>query len=208
MFQKPFSVLRRLGARVAWLGGGGGGRKLFGGALINFLSNSGVKTKKEISSSQITACGYQPLAPFGARLLLGEHVHSLAGQSGILWCGSRFLPTNSGVKTKKGLWCEILGFVLAFTRVFRPEKRLYSRLGGGGHKQYFGRHRPEMHSSGTGPVTFFWGAILAWGDTSSNVGGTSPKWTPRWRRAWLCDDPKWWLEKHGTLPLLNMLLTQ
>ena len=41
---------------------------------------------------------------------------------------------------------------------------------------------PEMHSSGTGPVTFFWGTTLAWGGQAVIWGGTAPK-CPPWRRA-------------------------
>ena len=44
----------------------------------------------------------------------------------------------------------------------------------------------EMHSSGTEPVTFFWGTILAWGahflpggDTSSDLRGAWPRNAPR-----------------------------
>ena len=46
-----------------------------------------------------------------------------------------------------------------------------------------------MHTSGTGPVTFFWGTILAWGGTllawrgiSSDLGRHGPK-IPPWCRA-------------------------
>ena len=83
---------------------------------------------------------------------------------------------NSGVKKKKGLRRKILAFVLAFTRVFRPETRLYSRLGarsvfwvGTGH---------EMHSGGAGPVTFFWATILAWKGTFL-AWGARPRNAPR-----------------------------
>ena len=76
---------------------------------------------------------------------------------GIFWNGSRFLTTNfEGEDQKKGLRCKILGFVLAFSRAFRPGTRLYPQLGGGGSTG------PEMHFSGTGPVTFIWGTIFAW----------------------------------------------
>ena len=64
-------------------------------------------------------------------------------------------------KTKKGLQFEILSFVLALTRVFRPGMRLYSRFWGG-QAVFWGDKGPEMHSIGNGHVTFFWGTILAW----------------------------------------------
>ena len=100
------------------------------------------------------------LPPFGAQFSLGGFVHSLAGRDGILWCGSRFLPTSSGVKTKKE---AILGFVWPFTSVSRPGTRLYSRLRGGAQAVFLGGTGSEMHSSGTGLVTVFWSTILAWG---------------------------------------------
>ena len=45
-----------------------------------------------------------------------------------------------------------------------------------------------MHTSGTGPVTFFRGTILLWGalsrleGTSSDLGGRDPKMLPRGAR--------------------------
>ena len=51
--------------------------------------------------------------------------------------------------------------ILAFRRVFRPGTYFYSRWGG--TSSILEGHRPEMYSSGTGPVTFFRGTILAWG---------------------------------------------
>ena len=36
-----------------------------------------------------------------------------------------------------------------------------------GHKQFLGGTGPAMHSSGTGPVTLFWGTILALGEHNS-----------------------------------------
>ena len=67
------------------------------------------------------------------------------------------------VKTKvKGLRRKILGFVLAFICVFRPETRFYLRLGRGTGS--------ETHSSGTGLVTFF--------GHNTRLGGTAPKRPP------------------------------
>ena len=60
-----------------------------------FPLNSGPKKR---SSSQIMPRGCGLSAFFRAQL---SHVYSVAGRDGILSCGSRFLPTNSGVKTKK-----------------------------------------------------------------------------------------------------------
>ena len=50
---------------------------------------------------------------------------------------------------------------------------------------FLGGTGPEMHSSGTGPVTFFRGTILAWGAQAVIWGGTAPK-CPRGARPELC----------------------
>ena len=64
---------------------------------------------------------------------------------------------------------------MTFVCVFTLEQ-VYSRLGGTG---------PEMYFSNTGSVTLSWGRILAWRDTflawgrtSSNLGGLTPKCSP------------------------------
>ena len=48
-----------------------GAEKIFGGAQVNFFSNSGVKTKKRFSS-QITPSGYGPFASFRGTILTRE----------------------------------------------------------------------------------------------------------------------------------------
>ena len=80
----------------------------------------------------------------------------------------KFRGEDQKKRRKKGLRRrENLGFALAFTRVFRPGTRLYSRLGG---------TSPEMHSGGNKPVTFFWGTFLAWGGAQAVIwGGKAPK---------------------------------
>ena len=118
----------------------GWGQKIFRGAQINFFLKFWSEDQKEIKKKVFIPDNAQWIR---AICILSWHnsrsrgyVHSLAGRNGIFWCGSRFLPTNSVVKTKKkGLWPEILGLVLALTCVFRPGTRLYSRLEGG-HKQW------------------------------------------------------------------------
>ena len=112
---------------------------------------------------------------------LGGHVHSLAGHDEIFLCGFCFFPTNSGMKTKKSLRREILSFVLTFICVFRLGSRCYSSFGD--TSSISGGTGPEMHSSGTGSVTFFWAqfslgeakAMIYWGERPRNV--------PPWRRA-------------------------
>ena len=116
-----------------------GAEKIFGGAQLNFRSNSGVKTKKKKVFIPKRPVDMGRLPPFVTLFLLERvYVHCLAGRDGLSWCVSRFLPTNSGVKPpEKVLQRDILGLVLAFTCVFCPETRLNSRLGeahaGGGH---------------------------------------------------------------------------
>ena len=85
----------------------------------------------------------------------------------ILSRGSRFLPTNSGVKVKKHLQREILGIVCAYTRVFRPVNKALLILGG--HKQYFVGGRPRNALQGHRACyvrTFFWAQSL--------LGGAQP----------------------------------
>ena len=65
---------------------------------------------------------------------------------------------------KKGFRCKILGYYFEFTQfdlLFCPRKELYSLLGG--TSSNLGGHSLEMPARGTGPATFFWGTILAWG---------------------------------------------
>ena len=105
-------------------GGEEGLKKYLGGTEKIFLKFGCEDQKKGLYSKFVLYSGYNSRS--------GEHIHNLAGRNGILGCGSRFLPTNSGLKSKKkGLWHKVLGFVLAFTCVFRPGTRLYSRLGAG-----------------------------------------------------------------------------
>ena len=87
--------------------------------------------------------GLQPgrLSFLGHKSCLEGHVHYLTGHSKIQWWGSRFLPTNSEVKTKKN-------------------NKVLNILGG---------TAPKMQSSGNGPVTFFWGSILAWGGAEAVI---------------------------------------
>ena len=111
------------------------------------------------------------MPPFRAQLSLGKYAKSLVGYDRIAWCGSRFLPTNSEVRTRKGFRREILGFVLAFTRVFVLEQDFTHVWGG--TSSIFGRYSSKIPSSGTRHATFFCGTILAWGGTFLAWKGTS-----------------------------------
>ena len=104
------------------------------------------------------------------------------------------MPSNSGLKTKtkKVLCRKILGYYIAITRfdlflfLFCPRKKLYSLLCSTSSNS--GGHSLEMPARGTGPATYFWGTILAFGahfslgghisclgGTSNDLGGTTPK---------------------------------
>ena len=71
---------------------------------------------------------------------------------------------------KKGLRRDILGLILAYTRVFCPETKHYSRLGGHRPQNALQWHRVCYFLSGRDPR--LGGTILAWGHTS-RLGGTS-----------------------------------
>ena len=77
----------------------------------------------------------------------------------------KFSNKDQKKKHKKRFWRKILGLVLAYNRVFRPGTKLYSLFRRGALAVFWGSTGPKIHSSGTGPVTFFWGTILAWGHT-------------------------------------------
>ena len=118
------------------------------------LSNSRVTTKKT-KKVFIPNC-----ASFVSTILARGHVYSQTGCGGILCCGSRFLPTNSGVKTKKktkqsSLRGSHVFFVVerGCTHSWKAQAVVWRSTG------------PEMHYSATGTVTLFWGTILARGDT-------------------------------------------
>ena len=79
--------------------------------------------------------------------------------------------------------------ILAFVRVFRPGTYFYSPWGG--TSSILEGHRPKMYSSGTGPVTFFRGTILAW-ETHFSLGGEQAViWGARPRNAPRGGGPEW-----------------
>ena len=122
---------------------------------------------------QITSRGYRPFASFRSTILArgGSFIawQGVTGRYGILWCGSWSLPTNPGVKTERK---AVLNFVLAFTSVFHPGTRLYSRLGGGGASNIFGGHRPRNALQWHRPCNFLLEHNPHLGGTSSDLGGT------------------------------------
>ena len=92
-----------------------------------------------------------------------------------IMCGSRFLPSNSRVKTKKKKRFSARNFRLSLGvhSFFRPGTKLFSRLGG--HKQYFvGAQAPKC--TPVAPACYFLS------EHTSRLGSTAPK-CPQWRRA-------------------------
>ena len=113
----------------------GGAAKIIGMEKINFSIKFGSEDQKDFYPRlRLVDAGRLP--PFGKQFLLGGYVHSMAGRDGMLSCGSRFLLTNLGVKTKKKVFSANLSLRLMFTCVLRPRTRLCSRLER--HKHYFG----------------------------------------------------------------------
>ena len=145
-----------------------------------------MKTKtKERSPSHITPRGYRPFASFrGTILARGWGTFSLEGRNGILCCRSRFKLTNLGVKTKnqkKRFRRKILGFVLAFNRVFLSGTRLYLRLGSTS-SDWGDRSRNALQWYRT--CYFLLGHNTRLGGTRSDLGGHGPEMAPPRRRAW------------------------
>ena len=101
----------------------------------------------------------------GLNSLSGGHVYSLAGRDGILWCESRFLPANSGVKTKnKKKRSSARNLNLRFVAYFFFVLKRDFTHAWGSTSSILEDTSPEIHSSGTRPVTFFW--------AQSSLGGT------------------------------------
>ena len=148
------------------------GQKKHLGAQINFTSSSGGKTKKKGLHPGLLPC-------FVAQVSLG-------GQGE----GALHSPLIQGVKTKKKIRSSMrnLRLSLGVHSYFLSWSKILLTLGDTS-SIFWGSTGPEMHSSGTGHVTFFRGTILDWGHTS-RLGGTSSDLEgrpemPSWRRACL-----------------------
>ena len=120
------------GRRSNVTGGGGGTEKILGGIQIKFSLKFWSEDQKK-SSFQIAPSGYGPFASFRGTIMAWR------GATGPYGTELGFCPQIQD-EDQKSLRCEIFGFVLAFTCVFRPETRLYSHLGGtcsilGGHRR-------------------------------------------------------------------------
>ena len=172
-----FHLWSRRGAKVALLGGG---RKIFGWAQINFTLIFWREDQKKVF---IRAVYFFP----GTSLARGGTFTAWRGAAKSISAHFGTCPQIQGWKQKTGLGRKILGLVLAFTHVFCPGTKPHSRLGG--YKQYFGEHRPknvlQCHRASyflSGHNPRLGGTLLAWGGTSSDLGGTAPKCPPLWRR--------------------------
>ena len=103
---------------------------------------------------------------------------------------SQILPTNLVVKTpQKMSLARNLRFCVGVHLCFLSWNETLLTLGGWAKAEFWGGTGPEMHFSGTRPVTFF-GAKSLLGGHISRLGGTSsdlgarPRNAPQWRRAW------------------------
>ena len=112
----------------------------------------GVKTKKKVLMPTFASFRGTVLAwGAGARLYPGMARRNLMN----LMVRISVLATNSGVTTRKKF--SALNLRLRFgvhQRVLSWNETLLT--------EYLGSTVPEMYTSGTGPVTLFWGTILAW----------------------------------------------
>ena len=119
------------------------------------------------------------------------------GHNGILGCESRFLPTDSGVKTKKSLGrnlslrrnfflefgsedqkkdlrSEIYAFVMTLTRVFVLEQKFLTL---GGHKQHFrGAQDPKRTPMAPGLLLYFLVHNPCLGEHISCLGAQAVIW--------------------------------
>ena len=83
----------------------------------------------------------------------------------------------SGVKTKK-CPAQYLRLSLRVHSCFSSWNEILLTLSGA-QAVFWRGTGPEMHSSGTGPVTFFRGTSLAWGAQAVIWGGARPRNAPR-----------------------------
>ena len=127
---------------------GGGGRKNIWGSQINFPQNFGREDQKKRYSPEITPRRYGPFASFRGTILARGTFLAWRGATEPYDADLGSSPQSHGWRPKEGLWHEILGFVLAFTRVFRLGTRLYSRLVG--TSSDLRGHGPEMPSVAPG----------------------------------------------------------
>ena len=119
-----------------------------------------MKTKKW-STSQIGRQGSGPVACLrgtifarGARSTPGG---GGGGHTGILWCGSRFMLTDSGMKTppKKRSSSRNLRLRHRVHLRCRHRTKVYLRLGWREQAIFWRSTGPEKHLSGTAPVHIF-----------------------------------------------------
>ena len=111
--------------------------------------------------------------PFGAQFSLGGHVHTLAGKGGFFWFGSRFLPPNSGVKTKKRFSVRNLRLRLSVHSCFSSWHDMLLTIGGA--------QAPKCTPVVPGLLLSFGAqsslerAHFSLGGTNSDLEGTAPK---------------------------------
>ena len=147
----------------------GRGRKNLWGAQINFISIFGSEDQKKKKKKVFN---------LAVELLLGHTSRSRGARRNLLVRIS-FFSTNSGMKKKK----KVFGSVFAFTRVFLPWRKFYSRFRG--YRQYFGgAQTPKCTPVAPEHNPRLGGTLLAWEGTSSDLGswprnaprGAGPDW--------------------------------
>ena len=104
------------------------------------------------------------LPAFGAQFSNGRNDPCLreGGHDWILWCGSQFMPTDLGMKTKKKKLSRNLRPRHSAHPCFRPKTKVYVCLGEGEQAVFLGGTGPKKYFSGTGPVILIWSTIFAW----------------------------------------------
>ena len=136
-----------------------------------------MKAKKSLHpKSDSWATGWFRLC-WGTIFERGHDTRLGGDHDGILRCGSRFMPSDSGMKTKISSLSQNLRLRHSVHPCFRPRTKVYLCLGraeqavfsGGG-----GGTGPKKHFSGTGPVHIF-----CLGGTSSDYVGKAPKCSPK-----------------------------
>ena len=164
-------------------GGRGGQKKYFRGHRSIFPSSFGGKTKnKGIYPGRLRLYGAQVFVGGG-----GARLYCLMERGGIQWCGSRSLPTNSRVETKKKSLAQNIMLTLDVHSFFVLERNFTHAWGDtsgilGGHSPQNARQWHQACYFISKHNSRLEGTLLAWGGTSSDLGGTAPK-CPTWRRA-------------------------
>ena len=181
----------RPGVRVVQLGGGGA-EKILGVAQIKFFLKSIAKTPQKNVYIPNYASWIRAVCLLSAHdSRFGGHVHSLAGRDRLLRCGSRFLPINLAVKTKKKVFDAKSLVRLGVHSCFSSLNRTLLTLKGGMQAIICGAQAPKCTPVAPGLLLSFRTKSTLRG-YMSYLGGTQtviwrehgPEMPPLWRRVW------------------------